>query len=127
MIRVPGKVAYAAVGVRTVRNPVDVRQSVQRGAVYSRTCEKISSDAFVTDACVVRGDVYSIGHDCHRFGEINLLPTGGTLSAESRASQQSAPTGPQVGCMYARIAHAFVKPNARDVAIAVGFESYSKF
>ncbi len=70
-------------------------------------------------AGLIGGHVQGVCCDGYRPREVRLLPAGSCFSREGNTRQERAGATPQMACMGARVGGALVKPNARDIAVAV--------
>ena len=119
IVRVLGELARAAVGKRPVGRAACINQCMQRRIIHPACGEGSSVHAVVPHGTVIRRHVHRIRRDCHRIGEIHLLPPRGRLVGERRRSQQRARAGPQITHVCPCVIRALVKPNPRDKAVDV--------
>src|SRR5882762_11549842 len=100
---------------------------MKRWLIYVGGCEELPIGGVESCRRVIGSDIPSIGGDCYRRGEINLLPTGRTLSAEGCSGQHGSGTGPESAGMGTGILAALVEADARDVAAHVRGELDAQF
>src|SRR5437588_9125998 len=76
----------------------------------------------ISGRSVVRHHIGDIRVNLYGWGQGGLLPANGRLIGEGDTGQETASAGPQVAHMRAGVPLAFVKPDARDVAMDTRLE-----